>query len=196
MNRTVLVSWLLLENVYFLQIFGRSGSFAIQRLSGYVERVHGGKIDSELRSALIAIQERMERHIPRTLTGGIRPVFHIYTDAYYDATGGGLGGVLVDESGTPLSFFRRQFNPFELARVNCKNGETIIGELEALAMLLGLLTFGKGLEEHELVVFGDNEGAVRSFMRMKSESRQGIVEGCNEVSVDLHDLLQHVLALL
>lgn len=112
----------------------------------------------------------MERHIPRTLTGGVKPVLHIYTDACFDEDVAGLGGVLVNEDGEMLSFFRYKLTPEEISLVNIHNSETIIGELEALAMLLGLEVFGIEAPESEIVLFGDNEGAIRSFMKMRSEN--------------------------
>lgn len=137
----------------------------------YVERAHGGKIDVDLKDALLAIQDRMERHTPRSLTGGVKPVLHIYTDACFDEDVAGLGGVLVDEDGKVVSFFRYKLTPEEIGLVNISNNETIIGELEALAMLLGLEVFGMKAPDGEIVLFGDNEGAIRSFMKMRSENR-------------------------
>lgn len=152
------------------QLFGRSSAFAVQTISRFVDQHHGGRVDPDLREALLFLEGRLMRAVPRTLKGHLRDLLHIYTDASFSDDLAAIGGVLVDEAGIPVSYFSHRLCTKEIDRINISNSETVIGELEALAMLVGLKIFGKGSEDSEIIIFGDNEGAVRSFISMRSEN--------------------------
>lgn len=75
-----------------------------------------------------------------------------------------LGAVLVNEDGKVIKFFRCKLTRDEVNMVNLRASDTIIGRLEALAMLLGWKFLAGKKPDNEIMLFGDNEGVSRSFM--------------------------------
>ena len=154
------------------ELFGRTSSAHLQVVSMHAESGHGGRITADLREALIFLKDRLDRAIPRCLTGKPKGLVHIYTDACFDASLAGLGGVMVDEMGVCVKLFSLKVSDDEKCAISlASENETIILELEALALLLGIKSFCGCESEDEIVCFGDNEGVIRSFISMRSENR-------------------------
>ena len=67
-----------------------------------------------------------------------REVMHLYTDACFEQDMSGLGGVLYSSSGQTIEFFSHMLGDDQISLVNSAGNKTIIGELGALAIVVGL----------------------------------------------------------
>jgi len=68
-------------------------------------------------------------------------VFHLCADACLEGGVGGLGRVLFDQHGKLQSFFSCVVDAEQIALLNLSNKETIIFELDELALLVGCTAF-------------------------------------------------------
>ena len=91
----------------------------------------------DLRACLEFIRDRIVNGGPRTVDAAQGEVFHLYTDACYEESAGGLGGVLFDQYGRMLSFFSCEIKAEQAAALNPLSKKTIIFELESLAVYVG-----------------------------------------------------------
>ena len=119
------------------QIYGRLAGLHMQHLGRWEHAMGETAVDVELRASLEFIRDRVICGEPRMVDASNGRVFHLYTDACYEDQCGGVGGVLIDGSGTMLSYFSAQISRDQTARLNPLNKDTIIFELEALAAWLG-----------------------------------------------------------
>ena len=167
------------------QIFGRLSGLHMQNLSRWEHAVGAALIDDELRSSLELLRDRIVNGGPRTVDTKLGRVFHLYTDACFEDSKGGLGGVLYDEFGQMLSYFSAPVTTDQVARINPLHKETVIFELEALAALVGastLLPLASLNPTDRVVVFLDNDGVLgriisgKSGLGLDGQIIQGILE--------------------
>ena len=91
----------------------------------------------------------------------------VYTDASFEQTSrpGGLGGVLIDQSGQVRQWFGTALNKDVCTKLGADKKDTIIYELEMLAAVLAAALWiceeTNDLHTH----FGDNDAARFSFVR-------------------------------
>ena len=146
------------------QIFGRLAGIHMQQLSRWEHAVGESRVDNDLCASLTFLRDRIVLGGPRQVLADTGRVFHLYTDACFENGTGGLGGVLVDQHGTILSFFSSVVDTKQVSMLNPLKKETIIFELEALAVLVGTtcLLPSEGVRSNDrIVIFVDN-GAVLS----------------------------------
>ena len=100
--------------------------------------------------------------------------FFLYTDASYEPEThtGGLGAVLIDERGSCVAWFGVFLDSVICSHFGAEHKDTIIYELELLAVVFSFAFWNKLVSEHLMVCFGDND-AVR-FALIKG-SAQGDV---------------------
>eukprot|EP00435_Cladocopium_sp_Y103_P035364 s4056_g9.t1 len=151
------------------QIYGRLAGIHMQELSRWEHAVGESQIDDDLRDSLRFLRDRIVLGGPRRVLADHGRVFHLYTDAFYEGGVGGLGlgGILYDGHGNMLSFFSTEVNEQIL---NPSKKETIIFELEALAVLVGcthLLPSEGILQNDRIVVFIDNEAVLSRLVSGK-----------------------------
>ena len=108
---------------------------------------------------------------PHRLTCDILETVYLFTDASFDSDKqSGLGALLVDGAGKVLAWFGLQLIPEQLAPLLDAGQETIIGELETLAVAMSLLVWENLLESVQLKVYIDNEGSKYSLIKGYSTS--------------------------
>ena len=110
---------------------------------------------------------------PRRVIADHGRTFHLYTDACLEDGEGGIGGVLLDQYGKVLSFFSQVVTEHQVALLNPRHKETIIFELEALAVLVGCTTLlpAEGIITNDrIVVFIDNNSVLSRLISGKCGS--------------------------
>ena len=120
------------------QIFGRLASVHMKRLSRLESLVGEVAIDQELGESLMFLKDRVITGGPRRVLASVGRVFHLYTDACFEESVGGVGGVLYDRNGVMLSFFSEQLPAGLVDLLNPCQKQNLIFELEALAVLMGV----------------------------------------------------------
>ncbi|CAE7235623.1 unnamed protein product [Symbiodinium sp. CCMP2592] len=99
---------------------------------------------------------------------------HIYVDASFEPGGYcGLGGLIFNSSGAALSWFGyklQQCHVNKLLKDGEREKETVIFELEALALAISLEVFRPLVGRKGVVAFTDNEGVFGSFVRGHSDN--------------------------
>ena len=128
------------------QIYGRITGLHMQQLSRWEHSVGDAALDTELIDSLVFLKNHIILGGPRRVMSSLGRVFHLYTDACFEQGAGGLGGVLFDMCGNQLSYFSAKVNKEQICRLNPGNKETIIFELEALAVLVGSSQRGLSLK--------------------------------------------------
>ena len=145
------------------QIFGRIAGLHMQQLGRWEHAVGHSPIDPDLEESLSFLRDRIILGGPRRIISDHGRTFHLYTDACLENGVGGIGGVLLDQCGKVLSFFSQVVSEHQVALLNPKHKETIIFELEALAVLVGCTTLlpAEGiLPNDRIVVFIDNNSVL------------------------------------
>eukprot|EP00435_Cladocopium_sp_Y103_P037885 s2024_g10.t1 len=87
------------------QIFGRLTGIHMKQLCRLESMVGEALVDGELRDSLVFLRNRVITGLPRKLLSEVGRVFHLYTDACYEAGEGGLGAVLFDDHSCMGVFF-------------------------------------------------------------------------------------------
>jgi len=154
-------------------IFGRLGKVALQEItrhayaSPFSERISG-----VLENSLKLLKERVLGGAPRLLSCRMLDTLFLLTDASFQPeVGAGLGAVLVSACGEVMQWFGIQLTLEQLSTLMKDGRETIIGELETLAVSLALMLWAKHLDSTQLLVYVDNEGARYSLIKGYSVSR-------------------------
>ena len=148
-------------------IFGRSGRLALQMISQHAyHKPFTMSVQTELQQSLKLLRRRLESGPPRLVSMEISQVFYIFTDAAFaDECSGGLGGVLLDPSGSILQWFSVQLSSDFVISLMKAEQDVAIGELESLAVLIGLRLWDSRLASSKLLLFIDNEGARFSLIK-------------------------------
>ena len=154
-------------------IFGRLGKVALQEITRHAySNPFKEKIQPSLVSALELLKERVLTGKPRLLTCKMLDTLYLLTDASYEPDkGAGLGAVLVSSAGAILGWFGIHVGPNDLSPLLDDGQETIIGELETLAVAMALQIWVDLLESTQLMVYIDNEGAKFSLIKGYSVSK-------------------------
>eukprot|EP00435_Cladocopium_sp_Y103_P041937 s386_g11.t1 len=130
-------------------------------------------VDEDLKTSLIFLRDRVVSGGPCRVVSQMGRVFHLYTDASYENETGGLGGVLFDCNGVMLSFFSEEVSTKMVELLNPLGKETLIFELEALAVMVGvhhLLDETFLLPNDRIVIFLDNEAVLSRLIAGRADS--------------------------
>lgn len=155
------------------QLFGRSTRRLLNELGMHAlnpPRDNKLKESTLFKFALSTFVARMIHAKPRLVEANTGDVFFLFADASFDseAKTGGLGGVLLDQSGTVRAWFGGAVDSNFRESFMAEEQEQAIGELEAFAALIALHLSSALLGSRHLVSFLDNEG-----------SRFLILKGCS-----------------
>ena len=151
------------------QIFGKSCNVAMKIVSSFAEHQPHGKIPIELATSLKILRDRVVDSGPSQIRAGVKEVVHLYTDACFEpGPKAGIGGVLVDGSGTCVHCFGAWLEDTVISCMTIGDKETIILELEAFAILVGIHLFNDDLLGCDTVIFCDNNSVMASFISGKS----------------------------
>ena len=154
-------------------IFGRLGKVALQELTRHAYAApFCEKISNSLRDALKVLKERVLGGKPRLLSCRMLDTMYLLTDASFEpGRGAGLGAVLVSSDGAIISWFGIHVSIEQLSALLMDGKETVIGELETLAVAMALLLWADRLCSTQLLVYIDNEGSRYSLIKGYSASR-------------------------
>ena len=178
------------------QLFGRRFRNVLRDLNQHISR--GFKtISSELRQSFEVLLGLLGTNRPRRVDVNFFEWLHLYVDAAYDADGhSGIGGLLLDDAGFCLDFFSEKVTEDTLHSIKRDDQDTIIFELEGLAIAVGLHLFEKHMRGRRLIVFTDNQAAQASLIKCKStnESMDLIIRFIctSEESLDLMSWIERV----
>ena len=145
----------------------------MQQLGRWEHAVGHSSIDPELIESLSFLRDRIVLGGPRRVIADHGRTFHLYTDACVEDGEGGIGGVLLDQYGKVLSFFSQVVTEHQVVLLNPRHKETIIFELEALAVLVGctnLLPAEGIMTNDRIVVFIDNNSVLSRLISGKCGS--------------------------
>jgi hypothetical protein len=110
------------------QIFGRLTSLHMKQLSRLENLVGEISIDSDLAESLKFLRDRVITGGPRRVLSTVCRVFHLYTDACFESSDGGVGGVLIGGNGDVLSFFSEKVNVETVNLLNPDKKQNLIFE--------------------------------------------------------------------
>ena len=126
------------------------------------------------RHALRQLRRFLLRGKPRPIRARKDSFVHIYVDASFEpGSHSGLGGVVYGPGGIALAWFGYEVQERHLTKLlrgRDRVRETVIFELEALALAICLSIFCTFVERRGAVVFTDNDGVLGSFIRGHSDN--------------------------
>ena len=150
------------------QVFGRRPKAALKLLAEH-GRQRRWALSDTTRHALSQLKRFLLRGRPRPIRARRDSFVHIYVDASFEpGASSGLGGVVFGVDGSALAWFGYDVQECHLSKLlngRDRERETVIFELEALALAICLRVFGAFVERRGAVVFTDNEGVLGSFIR-------------------------------
>ena len=154
-------------------IFGRLGKVALQEITRHAYASPFQEcLSNSLKEALKLVKERVLRGKPRLLSCRMLDTLFLLTDASFDpCDGAGLGAVLVSGQGQVLAWYGLKVAIERLSTLMDGGKETVIGELETLAVAMSLLLWADHLDSTQLMVYIDNEGSKFSLIKGYSVSR-------------------------
>ena len=155
-------------------LHGRLGRLVLSKL---VEHAYGrtSRLDDDLIAALDAMSHRLRTSRPREVSVADNLQWFVYTDASFEqkARQGGLGGVLVDQTGLVKQWFGVPLDTSVCLKLGADKKEKIICELEMLATVLAAALWiceeTNDLHTH----FGDNDAVRFSFVRGSASGEIG-----------------------
>eukprot|EP00435_Cladocopium_sp_Y103_P055064 s365_g18.t1 len=120
----------------------------------------------ELFCALRLIKHLLENNTPRIVEVRHFEWVHLYVDAAYEPDGAsGIGGVLLDQASVCLGFFSEVVSNELVTDLKRESQETVIFELEGLAIAIGLSIIKTFISGKRVVVFTDNQGVQSSVIK-------------------------------
>ena len=154
------------------QLFGRLGRMCLTEITKHAYEALTDRMDRKCRSALVRFLERLEKNAGRVIMHISADPWFIFTDASYEPaqSGGsvcGVGGVLIDHLGKPVSCFSSNLPSCLKQALGEGSSVQIILEAEMLAVIVALVLWQKKIEGRPVVFYVDNNSA-----------RDIIISGC------------------
>ncbi|CAE7475642.1 unnamed protein product [Symbiodinium sp. CCMP2592] len=154
-------------------LFGRRPCQALRVLGLRAKGLdRGRKLSSDLRDALTYLRDRALESPPVQLTPDIKETFYVFTDGSLEGEVAGVGGILYDPLGKPLSFFAASLPLDALNRLKETSSHPIY-EIELLAIWAALKLWMNRLTRCLVVVYLDNEAAKGALVSGKSSTLPG-----------------------
>jgi len=157
------------------QLFGRSSRNRLRILSKH----SSGRqtLCEEIVSALSGLREQLLQNSPRRILGPMSDYMHVSVDASFDLDGySGIGGVVYSSDGTVLDFFSEQVSKSFLLAAMGSDQQTMIQELEMLALLVSIDLWCPTRSGRRVDAFTDSESVRGSFLKSWSFN-----EPCNKL---------------
>ena len=148
-------------------IFGRLGRVSLQNITHHA---YASPFIAELNDSMVQslgiLRDRMKTAKPRCLDLNLLNTFVLMTDAAFDPSkGAGLGAVLVSPTGSVVCWFGIQLSLKSLSSLLGKDRQTVIGEMETLAVAVSLMLWGPSVASSKLLIYIDNEGSRFSLIK-------------------------------
>ena len=142
------------------QMWGRAAKLCLSAVTNHAYCSSEERLSDRTVEALEVFRTCLVNSKPREVTARWDAPFFIFTDASFspddNAWPGGLGGVLVDCSGSYLSAFSLKLKPKHLAALGFPGKSTVIFEAEMLALLVALALWKKHIRNRPVVGYIDN----------------------------------------
>ena len=147
-------------------LHGRVGKLVLKKL---IDHAYGktSLMDDGLKTALRAMQVRLEEAGPKVVSARSFSQWFIYTDASFepeDGTGG-LGGVLVNSKSEVVAWFGFPLSKEQCELFGSRDKVTIIYELELLSAIIALDLWSSHQGDEFVVHYGDNDGVRFSLVK-------------------------------
>lgn len=128
-------------------------------------------VSADLASSLSLMISLLKANVPRPVDVNFSDWVHIYVDAAYEPSSfSGIGGLVLDSKGECLGAFSEEVPHDVLAKIKREDQETVIFELEGLAIAVALHVFREYIKGRRVVVFTDNKSAQACLVKCKSEN--------------------------
>ena len=112
------------------------------------------------------IRELLIQNNPRKIEASRAEILHIYVDASFDYSDySGLGGMIVNMSKKVISFFSVEVDQRTLNEVMAKGQETVIQELEMMAVFSAMKVWKKLIKACRVLLFTDSEAVRGAFLK-------------------------------
>ena len=130
------------------------------------------EVTEDLTVSLNSVARMLLHGRPREIDSTSHEVLFLYTDASYspEDESGGVGGVLCGSDGKILAWFGEELSSEVCRRLKATGQSQLIGELEALAVLVALKTWSREIKSKHLVAVIDNEGSKFAILRGYSKN--------------------------
>ncbi|CAE7221598.1 unnamed protein product [Symbiodinium microadriaticum] len=152
------------------QIFGRMASLQLRILSSYCDRRGQVRLNDSLKKALIFLRDHVALGPERIVHCSFRNCFHVYSDASYEPSGGGVGALAYNSQGLLLSWFGEELSQDVMAIINPEEKCTLIYELETYAAVMSLVRLGRLWRDADVILFLDNEASLATLINGRSDS--------------------------
>ena len=147
------------------QLFGRSARNSLRVLSKHISS-NRIQLCNDTVAALNSLKCQMMANLPRTIRGPMSDHMHIYVDASFDPGNySGVGGNAYASDGTVLGFFSEEINKSFIFAAMSTDQQTMIQELEMLALLIAASMWCPHHEGRRIVAFTDSESVRGSFLK-------------------------------
>ncbi|CAE7689738.1 unnamed protein product [Symbiodinium necroappetens] len=152
------------------QIFGRMASLQLRILSSYCERRGQVRLNDPLKKALSFLRDHVALGPERIVHCSFRNCFHVYSDASYEPSGGGVGALAYNSQGLLLSWFGEELSQDVMTIINPEEKCTLIYELETYAAVMSLVRLGRLWRDADVILFLDNEASLATLINGRSDS--------------------------
>ncbi|CAE7450708.1 unnamed protein product, partial [Symbiodinium necroappetens] len=161
---------------YSSYLFGRGPAVAMKTLSRRAQGREGSNfVNNELRGALDKLLDHVENAPPLCINVASGRTFFLFTDGSYEPSGevvAGIGGILYDVAGMPVSFFSGSVHPSDLD-VMLDTSSHPIYEIELYAVLAAFRCWGTLLKDSFTVAYIDNSAAQAALVAGSSGTELG-----------------------
>ena len=165
------------------QLFGRSSKLCLKALSDHATKTGTFKLTEQACRDIERFICFLTKGAPRRVSRVSGDPWIVLTDACFDESLCGIGGVLVGPDGCYREFFSARLQPLQLKALGAESRRTVIFEAELLAVLVALTTWSGLIEACPVVFYIDNNAA-----------RDVAISGCARSPVSLK-LVSGLLAL-
>eukprot|EP00438_Fugacium_kawagutii_P010313 Skav234595 [mRNA] locus=scaffold540:38875:40689:- [translate_table: standard] len=145
------------------QLFGRVGSLCMRSVTNHAFEKGGGKLEESCIRSLRRFAECLKLSIPRMIRKAADETWYLFTDACFEPQGNipfcGIGGVLINSSGTMVSYFSQQLNLDALKLLGWGPKKTVIFEAELLALITAVTVWKSFIGGSLVVCYIDNNSA-------------------------------------
>jgi len=147
------------------QLFGRSARNSLRVLSKHIAS-NRLQLCNDTVAALNSLKCQLMANLPRTIRGPMSDHIHIYVDASFDPDNySGVGGTAYASDGTVLGFFSEEISKSFILAAMSTDQQTMIQELEMLALLIAASLWCPCHEGRRIVAFTDSEAVRGSFLK-------------------------------
>ncbi|CAE7717441.1 unnamed protein product [Symbiodinium sp. CCMP2592] len=157
-------------------LFGRAPCEAMRQISLRAQCMDScTRLTDDLTEAIQTLLRYVVDSRPLELRQTTGREMYVFTDGSYEPTAekrAGIGGVLYDSAGTPLSFFSAQVNEDDLRALE-ETSDHPIYEVELYAALVAFEIWGPLLEDSFSVFYLDNEAAQSALNAGRSGTDHG-----------------------